>query len=118
MKKTIPTYASELFVNRTAEIGSVDILVQQMQGGEENIPRTVVFQGERGSGKTWLSLHLKRSVLSKFPQVDVLLLGLSLPAEDLRETQTIEDGEWNVAQLSDDVRNDPDKCCYQEAGIV
>ena len=113
MKKTIPTYASKLFVNRTAEIGLVEGYVKQMKGEEVNIPRTVVFQGERGSGKTWLSLHLKRSVLSELPQVDVLLLGLSLPAEDLREAQTIEDGEWNVAQLSDDVRNDPDRSCKE-----
>jgi hypothetical protein len=113
MNQTIPPYTSELFVNRTAEIGLVEGYVQQMKGGEENLPRTIVFQGERGSGKTWLSLHLKRSILLNLPQVDVLLLGLSLPAEDLRAVQTSEEGEWNIAKLSNDIRNDPDKCCKE-----
>jgi len=60
-------YEPSLFLGRDHEIraviGALDGLVAGVQG-----PRIVIFRGSRGHGKTWLSLHLQRTVLPDWQQ--------------------------------------------------
>lgn len=54
-------YAPKKFVNREEEIQQILTLLKQSQPRI----RTVVMDGDRGAGKTWLSLHLQRTVFKK-----------------------------------------------------
>ncbi len=69
-------YSPETFVDREAEIALVEGLTQQILHGELNRPRALMFQGERGSGKSWFSQHLARTILPAIPGVTSLLIGL------------------------------------------
>ena len=114
-KTIIPAYQPELFVNRTAEVGLVSGLVEQMLDTSAGPPaiRTIVFRGERGSGKTWLSLHLKRHILAQKPGVDTLLLNLFPPAEDIRAKEEPQAGELFIPDIGITSQSDPDKACKQ-----
>jgi hypothetical protein len=76
----IPAYNSTRFVDRNEELDQVASLVQAKQGGKATDTRALVVRCERGSGKTWFSLHLKRSVLSTYQNVKTLLICLAQPA--------------------------------------
>lgn len=96
-------YARDLFVDREQEIEMVDTLVRQIAGGERPDRRTVVFPGVRGSGKTWLALHLKRTLLpALFEEISgrAFLIAL-LPIADAGKDQYPD--EWIRGQ--DDVQN-------------
>ena len=54
-------YDLEKFVNREEEIQQILTLLRQSQPRV----RAVVIDGDRGVGKTWLSLHLHRTILKK-----------------------------------------------------
>jgi Cdc6-like AAA superfamily ATPase len=58
-----PVYRPDLFVNRENEIKAVTNALQNIARGDSEQMRTIVFRGERGLGKSWLALHLHRSVL-------------------------------------------------------
>jgi len=52
-----PEYAPELFLNREDEIGQFNSLVDRTIRGTAGIQRVLVFEGERGAGKSWLLQH-------------------------------------------------------------
>lgn len=54
-------YDSKKFINREKEIDQILSLLRQSHPRV----RTVVVDGDRGAGKTWLSLHLHRTVFKK-----------------------------------------------------
>lgn len=66
MEKPQPAYRPELFVNHAEEIDCVQRAVQDARARKPKRKRAVTFYGERGSGKTWLSRHL-RTILSTSP---------------------------------------------------
>jgi len=55
------SYDPVKFVNREEEIQQIFSLLKQAQPRV----RAVVIDGDRGVGKTWLSLHFHRTVLKK-----------------------------------------------------
>ena len=114
-KTIIPAYQPGLFVNRTAEVGLVSGLVEQMLDTRAGPPpiRTIVFRGERGSGKTWLSLHLKRHILAQKPGVDTLMLNLFPPLEYKRAREEPQGGELFIPDIGITSQSDPDKACKQ-----
>lgn len=59
--KLLSPYDSEMFIDREDEIDQVVSILRQPQPRI----RAIVFDGERGAGKTWLSLHLHRTVFKK-----------------------------------------------------
>jgi hypothetical protein len=63
-------------VDRDKEIATIEALSRQIieTGRQPGLPHVIAMRGQRGTGKTWLCLHLKRSVLSKMPRVISLLL--------------------------------------------
>jgi hypothetical protein len=73
-------YSPEAFVDREVEIALVHGLTQQILQGETDRPRAVIFQGERGSGKSWLVLHLMRTVLPASGTIP-LLISLGTPGD-------------------------------------
>jgi hypothetical protein len=95
-------YAYELFADRKDAIQRVEDLVAQTDRGELDRPRTLVFHGERGGGKTWLSLHLKRAVLSTMTKHEIIPLLISL--FPLPAGQAAAPGEWFI-----DSQSMPDK---------
>ncbi len=60
-----PVYQPDLFVNREKEIETVKKALQNIARGDAEQVRTIVFQGERGLGKSWLALHLHRSAIKE-----------------------------------------------------
>lgn len=74
---TLPSYASEKFINRAKEIEAV---VSMLKNPKSTV-RSIVFLGERGSGKLWLSLHLHRTILRDLKGVTSWLFSLEPPAE-------------------------------------
>lgn len=72
------SYAPELFVDRDTDVALVTGLCRKLvEGGRTpGLPRAVTMRGERGSGKTWLSLHLQRQELPKISGVVSLLISL------------------------------------------
>ncbi len=80
-------YSPETFVDREAETALVEGLTRQILQGETNRPRALMFQGERGSGKSWFSLHLARTVLPAIPGVTSLLIGLYPAPEEWQPTE-------------------------------
>ncbi len=79
-------YDTEKFVNREEEINLVINSIQHMRDGQEHVARTVIFQGERGSGKSWLSFHLKRQILPALTDVTALLVSL-FPRPEQQQAQ-------------------------------
>jgi hypothetical protein len=72
------SYDPESFVDRETEIALVAGLARKLvEGGRKTgQPRAITIRGERGSGKTWLSLYLHRQELPKIPGVVTLLISL------------------------------------------
>jgi hypothetical protein len=95
-------YSSETFVDREAEVALVEGLTQQILQGELNRPRALMFQGERGSGKSWFSLHLARTILPAIAGVTPLLIGL-YPAP---EGEALSENEYYINVAPDAL--DPD----------
>ena len=67
-KLIIPEYSINQFVNRADEIELIRNMLYKIycKGKEPLKKRTILIQAERGSGKTWLTLHLKREILFKY----------------------------------------------------
>jgi len=63
------SYSPETFVDREAETALVEGLTRHILQGETKRPRALMFQGERGSGKSWFSLHLAPRRSSDHPWV-------------------------------------------------
>lgn len=70
-------YSSDLFTNRETEIAFVEKIAGRIGAGTGSRRRTIVFHGERGSGKTWLGLHLKQTVLPTTGEVTPLFISLA-----------------------------------------
>lgn len=80
-EKIIPSspYDPKKFINREGEIQQILTLLKQSQPRV----RAVVIDGDRGVGKTWLSLHLHRTVLKeKITGVTSWLFSLCSPGEN------------------------------------
>ncbi|RMF27664.1 MAG: ATP-binding protein [Chloroflexi bacterium] len=60
---SIPDYHPARFVNREPEINLVVGRAQEIGGNQVVRRRTIIFAGERGSGKTWLLRHLAEVTL-------------------------------------------------------
>jgi hypothetical protein len=74
----LPEYIPGKFVNRESEIALIEGMVRKLaEGGRQpGQPHVITIRGQRGTGKSWLSLHLKRTILSEIPSVKPLLIGL------------------------------------------
>jgi hypothetical protein len=77
-KITLPAYSSDLFIDRVEEIETLKKMLEENQP----VSRALVVEGERGSGKTWLALHLHRTILPKVSGIRSILIGLSTLGED------------------------------------
>jgi len=74
-------YDPEKFVNREEEIQQILSLLKQSQPRV----RAVVIDGDRGVGKTWLSLHFHRTILKKeIKGITSWLFSLWSPGENYR----------------------------------
>ncbi|MCL5994866.1 MAG: ATP-binding protein [Chloroflexi bacterium] len=95
---SIPGYAPETFVNREAEIERVRQAIRVIRAGngdtrglsaegKEGAPirRTIIFQGIRGAGKTWLALHIKRFIAKEFQEATAVLVRLDPRLDGLFE---------------------------------
>ncbi|HNR47470.1 MAG TPA: hypothetical protein PKO03_10390, partial [Anaerolineaceae bacterium] len=58
----IPAYQADAFRDRPI-LADIKQAVEQIGNG--NVQSPIVIQAERGSGKTWLSLHLHRVILKE-----------------------------------------------------
>ncbi|MGQ9561858.1 MAG: hypothetical protein ACUVWA_15315, partial [Candidatus Oleimicrobiaceae bacterium] len=58
-----PEYSPDLFVNREEAIKLVVDKARSISGGAPVRKRVIVFEGYRGSGKSWLLQHLAREIL-------------------------------------------------------
>ncbi|MBI3164235.1 MAG: hypothetical protein HYZ24_06095 [Chloroflexi bacterium] len=76
--KLIP-YSAQDFKGRIEEIKLVKDLTAKIASGKRKAeePNVITFRGIRTMGKTWLALHLKRTILPQIDGVTPLLLGLS-----------------------------------------
>ena len=63
----LPNYSPDLFVNREEAIQLVVNKVHRISGGTPERERVIVFEGYRGSGKSWLLQHLAREILPELP---------------------------------------------------
>ena len=63
-KYEILPYNDKYFFDREDEIEEINRKIKAMLNNEGIDRRTVVFRGERGTGKTWLLLHLKRNKIA------------------------------------------------------
>jgi hypothetical protein len=68
-----PSYNESLFENRESEVEAVTQRIASLLQGRTVTKRTLIFTGDRGKGKTWLSLHLHRTVLPEKAGVTSLL---------------------------------------------
>lgn len=58
-------YDPDWFVDRDEEVAQIEKLVTTLRSTDNPGERTISFSGARGQGKSWLSLHLHRTVLPK-----------------------------------------------------
>ncbi|HQF63710.1 MAG TPA: hypothetical protein PLT26_14510 [Anaerolineaceae bacterium] len=86
----IPPYQAKAFCDRPI-IKEILSTVERIGSGVIQPP--IIIQAERGSGKTWLSLHLHRVILKLESHTKSLLLCLSEPL-DLEP----EENEWFLSQ--------------------
>jgi hypothetical protein len=93
-------YRPEFFVNRAAELDQAKELVRNCQT-DEGAPRTLIYTGTRGAGKTWLALRLARSTFEKEPLVLPFLISL-LPLPAGGEPRG---SEWWPDQVDEDLRD-------------
>lgn len=90
-------YSDEKFVDRDAEANLIKGILQQLVESVGKISRTraILFRGERGFGKTWLCMHLHRTVLKAFPVKSLYLALFPLPAEYREDLQS---EEWVIPE--------------------
>jgi hypothetical protein len=95
----LPVYEDDLFVNRDKEIETVTKALENIARGDAEQVRTIVFQGERGLGKSWLALHLHRSAIKKeastrIPDYRIVsfLISLTPPPKELQ----VGEREWYI----------------------
>lgn len=73
------SYEPQKFINRDEEIKQILTLLKQAQPRV----RAVVIDGDRGAGKTWLSLHLHRAIFKQeITGITSWLFGLWSPGEN------------------------------------
>jgi hypothetical protein len=91
-------YRPDLFVNREQEIETVNRALQNIArgGGDAEQVRTIVFRGERGLGKSWLALHLHRSVLKDEALPNYRIVSLFVRLAPLPEGLTVDKQEWHI----------------------
>lgn len=70
-------YQQNYFVDRKDEI---DLVRNILTGHQKAGSRVILVEGERGMGKTWLALHLHRTVLPEFERVKSLLVLMVPPS--------------------------------------
>lgn len=70
-------YDPQKFIDRDKEIDTIISILQQ----PEPRTRAFVIEGDRGIGKTWLSLHLQRTKLKEIPGLISWLFNLSYSGE-------------------------------------
>ncbi|WP_041455085.1 hypothetical protein [Anaerolinea thermophila] len=70
-------YQPDYFVDRKGEL---DLVRNMLTGHEKAGSRVILVEGERGMGKTWLALHLHRTVLTKSERVKSLLVLMVPPS--------------------------------------
>ncbi len=94
----IPVYSPALFVGREELIQRIQEIMDKIHKGasDRNPVRSILVKGERGSGKTWLSLHLQRKVLPDLPWVKSLLIRLSPNLDERRRNIESEKGEKEI----------------------
>lgn len=73
---TIPSYSAEQFVDREESIELVENTIEKMIKKDRQAFRTIIFEAERGSGKTWLAQHITHYVLPKYPQINGIFVCL------------------------------------------
>jgi hypothetical protein len=88
----LPAYEPATFVDRAEQVELVRGLARQISDGATPRLRTIVFQGGRGVGKTWLALHLARTILPGIPGVRSLLISF-LPTLETPPPEAYPD-EW------------------------
>jgi len=91
-----PVYRSNLFVNREKEIETVKEALQKIARRDVEQMRTIVFRGERGLGKSWLALHLHRSVLKDEALPNYRIVSLFVRLAPLPEGLTVDKQEWHI----------------------
>ena len=69
-------YSAEFFLDREEPIDLLVTTAQRVIQRDTGALRTIIFEAERGSGKTWLALHLVREIIPKFPQITPLFICL------------------------------------------
>jgi hypothetical protein len=69
-------YAPRLFVDRENEINLVKRTISDILDKKQQHSRTIIFRGQRGFGKSWLAVHLKREILRKITVVLPVFIGL------------------------------------------
>jgi len=72
-KPTRPEYASHLFLNREAEVTRFKGLLDEVTRGVAGFRRVLVFEGERGVGKSWLLKHMHRLAAQQTGAVSYLV---------------------------------------------
>jgi hypothetical protein len=71
-----PEYSPGKFVDREYEIQLVREKARRLASGRAVDRRTIIFTGERGTGKTWLLAHLRTELLEQFSDMTVFLIDL------------------------------------------
>jgi hypothetical protein len=109
---SIPPYSPRLFVGREDEIKRVGETIHLLLDKEatSNI-RTIVYRGERGSGKTWLALHIKRNLMAHTKGVDSLFINFYPAADKYRGQEIAQEGEWFAVDLPS--KKDPALLCTE-----
>jgi len=63
MSERLPAYNADYFVDREDEINLIKTKIESLRDGKPVKKRTVLFLGARGVGKSWLLLHLHRTII-------------------------------------------------------
>lgn len=95
------TYSKARFKDRETVLTKTEELITALQKGDASV-RAIILSGVRGSGKSWLSLHLARDRFAGCPDVIPFLIRL-WPIKD--EEQPAE-GEWWLSEFDTDVNED------------
>jgi hypothetical protein len=94
--KSSSSYETQKFIDRDEEIRQILSLLKQSQPRV----RAVIIDGDRGVGKTWLSLHLHRTILrGEIKGVTSWLFSLWSPGEHYHpEGNVPQENEWFVRE--------------------
>lgn len=103
----IPAYQPDLFCDRPT-LNTIKEIINQVQSGSPHCP--IVIQAGRGSGKTWLCLHLQRSELQGKEKITPLLIGLQQPVN-----LQAEKNEWFLSnEAAQELSQTPEKAATVE----